>query len=302
MVEHAFAVGRPSVLIVGLEFLDFRVESGSSAGAEKPLEEGAAARWDVGIREYFSATLTTDALSDSLLTLLSQRSRYPEMVTREGFNPMRDYINIAATEGYGTLFLQRTRENARVYFNGPKEVSPDHRRSAAVHELTSLIRVARSRGAEVHLVIYPYHAHILELFRMTGLWPAFEIWKRVLVEAVHDLEGSSDPQSSPLKLWDFSGYSQYATDPVPSHGDLKTTVQWYWEAGHFKKELGDLVLNRVLGRSSVDAMDRFGVLLSRQNIDRHLAEIEENGRRYRVTRAEEVAGLSAIVESLHRTK
>lgn len=302
MVEHAFAVGRPAVLIVGLDFVDFRVKSDSSDRAEILPRSGDPPRWDVGLREYLSAGMTVDALSDSILTVVSQRNRYSEMVTSDGFNPMLDYIRIAKTEGYGTLFLQRNRENARIYYEGPKEVVPVHGRSEAVRNLMALIEVARSRDTEVHLVIYPYHAHILELFRMTGLWPAFERWKRELVEVVAAFDVDSDRPPIRLKLWDFSGYSQYATEPVPKHGDRKSVVQWYWEAGHFKKELGDVLLKRVLAGITQDSTDSFGVVLSRQNIDRHLEEIEAQGRRYRSSQSDEVGRLTEIVESLRSAK
>ena len=44
------------------------------------------------------------------------------------------------------------------------------------------------------------------------------------------------------ELWDFSGFSPYADEAVPLPGDTHSEMRWYWEAGHFKKSLGDRLL------------------------------------------------------------
>ena len=33
---------------------------------------------------------------------------------------------------------------------------------------------------------------------------------------------------------------------IPQEGDRKTVPRWYWEGGHFKKQLGDLLLERLM--------------------------------------------------------
>ena len=49
-------------------------------------------------------------------------------------------------------------------------------------------------------------------------------------------------------------------------------MRWYWEFSHYRKETGDLILDRVLNVSapSRHVPDDFGVALTGQNIDAHI--------------------------------
>ncbi len=51
-------------------------------------------------------------------------------------------------------------------------------------------------------------------------------------------------------------------------------MRWYWEASHYKVELGDVVLARVLAGEppGADVGAHFGALLDPANIDAHLAQ------------------------------
>ena len=108
-----------------------------------------------------------------------------------------------------------------------------------------------------------------------------EAWKRELVKILaHDAE--VHPESTPIPLWDFSGYNLYTTERVPAQNDLTSEMRWYRDPGHFKKELGDLLLARVLGSEDQKAApSTFGVLLNAANIERGLAHTGAERDRYR---------------------
>ena len=84
------------------------------------------------------------------------------------------------------------------------------------------------------------------------MWPAYEDWKRELVRRVDAARGTMD-----VELWDFTGFSPYADERVPRPGDTRTELQWYWEAGHFKKSLGDQMLVNMFG-GQTKAMSALG--------------------------------------------
>ena len=134
------------------------------------------------------------------------------------------------------------------------------------------------------VVIYPYHGHLLEICRTTGLWPLFEDWKRKLTDLVATEGGSQ------AVLWDFSGYHQYAVERVPKRGDRTTAVRWYWEAGHFKSTLGHEVLQRMFGRDASD----FGVILTPETIDEQLRSAHTAGDKYRTENAEALKDLQML--------
>jgi hypothetical protein len=52
-------------------------------------------------------SLSLDATTDSLQTLLSQANPYAPHLRRDGFQPARDYVRMQAVEGARKMFLQR---------------------------------------------------------------------------------------------------------------------------------------------------------------------------------------------------
>jgi len=58
--------------------------------------------------------LTLQATRDSLDTLRLQRRPFAPTLTDLGFNPLSDYEQIAAQEGYYAMFRQRAEENTKV--------------------------------------------------------------------------------------------------------------------------------------------------------------------------------------------
>jgi len=283
---RALHATRPRLVVVGLDFVDFRVDPSAADGFT--LDGTAADPWR-DFRDRCSALLTMSSFADSLATVRAQHAPYPTGLTDAGFNPKRDYLGIAQREGYFALFQQRDQENALNYWRGPKLVFRSGTRSSAAFEaVDSIVALARSRGIAVRLVIYPYHAHTLTLFHLAGLWPAFEDWKRELVRRTDVARRDAD-----IELWDFTGFSPYADEVVPPPGDIRTELQWYWEAGHFKKELGDVLLSEILVERA-DAAG-WGRRLTEAALEEHLQRQREARTAYEHGHATDVAALSAMI-------
>jgi hypothetical protein len=281
----------PTLVLVGLDFVDFRVDPASreSFTLPTPPADGLAAA-----RERVAALLTMNALTDSLATIKAQHDPYPTSLTAAGFNPKQDYVGIARREGYYALFRQRDQENATAYLRGPKAVfQGGGRPGPGFDAVDSIITAARTRGVTLRFVIYPYHAHTLMLFHLTGLWPAYEDWKRELTRRVDAARETMD-----VELWDFTGFSPYADERVPRAGDTRTELQWYWEAGHFKKSLGDRLLLDVLGPRSDG--ERWGRRLTGQDIEEHLRQQRAARDEYERTHREDFTELEALVAAVAR--
>jgi hypothetical protein len=293
LFEHALAAHPPESVVLGVDFMDFLVtpdaKGGDPAMTRRLLNESASSpdpRRGLQMLHDGAATLASlDALLHSLDTLRVRGRPGVAHLTPDGFNPMHDYEQIAASEGYFNLFRQRDTENLRAYQRRPKNLyTRGTHTSPAFEDVMAILDSARARGIPVRVVIYPYHAHLLEILRITGCWELFEEWKRELAHRVasHGRDGAM--------LWDFSGYHRYAREVVPERGDRKTRVRWYWEAGHFKKELGHQVLERLFGAGDPE----FGVMLTPDNVEAHLQAISLAGETYRQERPETVASLERL--------
>lgn len=157
-----------------------------------------------------------------------------------------------------------------------------------------IVSFCREERIELICVVSPCHARMGEAIAVAGLWPRYEAWKRTLTDIV-----SAGGSPADVRLWDFSGYNFATTEEVPADGDTSARMQWYWESIHFRKELGDLVLERVLGEGASDAAPQLGVRLSADNIERHLSSLREQRAAYVAGHRddEEIAALLRPIES-----
>ena len=75
-------------------------------------------------------------------------------------------------------------------------------------------------------------------------------------------------------------------------------MQWYWEAGHYKREMGELMLARMLGDGSGPAPAAFGMKLDGRNIESHLTAIRDDRRHYADTHRDEIAALENLAQTV----
>lgn len=293
LFAHALADHKPQVVVLGVDFMDFLVTSDTHEDEPVTVDRLLVApngepnrwRWLTMLHDGAVTLASLDAVVHSLDTLRVHGKVAAEHLTAAGFNPSHDYQEMAGKEGYFNLFRQRDTENMRAYQRRHRNLFVRNSTSSpAFDDVSAILRAARDRQIPVAVVIYPYHGHLLEIFRTTGLWPLFEDWKRKLTDLIAT-EGGDE-----AVLWDFSGYHQFAVERVPERGDTTTAVRWYWEAGHFKSALGHEVLERMFGLGASD----FGVILTPETIDERLQDAQTAGDKYRMENAEALKQLRML--------
>ncbi|SEO17201.1 hypothetical protein SAMN05428959_105140 [Duganella sp. CF517] len=259
--EHLRAAGAaPATMLLGVEFFDFLLDPERADAPERPPPTGLARhRWRI------DTAFSLDALLDAVKTLRIQHDADAGTMTARGFNPLFDYLRIAREEGYHAIFLQRARENARSFSQAPHGIVRTRSDSSAEwRDLGRLLDGAAREKTAIHLIIYPYHAQLLAMLEQTGLWPVFEQWKLRLAGEVARLN-AAHPEAR-VVLWDFSGYGALQCEPIPAKGDVVHATRWYWESGHFKPALGELMLERIFGAAGAGPADAaFGFRLDAAN-------------------------------------
>lgn len=103
------------------------------------------------------------------------------------------------------------------------------------------------------IFISPSHAAQMEAIRIVGLWQEFEQWKREL--------------SKMAPVWDFSGYNSITSEPV-SNG-----MKNYLDSSHYRKNVGDLVINCLFSYQEEKVPADFGTLITPANVEAHLTKI-----------------------------
>lgn len=283
--EDLRAAGRnPSIVVLGVEFIDFLMDSRAAAPPTQARNGVLAAnKW------RFDTLFSLSSFIDAGKTLRIQRNGEATIMTARGFNPLREYEHHARVEGYDAIFRQAAIEGAKRLARKPHGLVAAHSGTSSDWEgVRALMAGAAGDGAQIHLVIYPYHAQILAMFEQTGLWPVFEEWKAMLAGEVE--RARTLHPGATITLWDFSGFGPIQCERIPAKGDLATATRWYWEAGHFKSALGDVVLGDVLGARAVPQL---GVRLGVDNLD-------ENRRRIARERSQCAAAYPALFADVAR--
>lgn len=278
-LDHAGC--RPKLVIVGVDFFDFL---GAPPARVPPPAIPAAPRIDGSVlaETVFSVT----GLRDSLTTIAIQHASHPATLSPRGFNPLLNYIPEVEQSGHYALFRQRALENLRNWTRKSPRIHPDNGvRSVEYAGLDAFLHDAATMGATVHVVVYPYHAQMRLMMERAGLGELFAEWKASVLAAAE----LARTANADIKVWDFSGISAETTEPIPAPGDRRAQLTYYWEAGHFKKALGDRILDRIL-------MDRpgFGQPMTRASVDAWLVE----DRRFVTDLASRPSGLIQEVDSL----
>lgn len=247
-LDYLYGAGHnPSIIILGLDFLDFLVDPSAATFASAP--EKAKTHVD-NLKWQFDAAFSLSSVADAVTTLGIQRRADAKTISDKGFNPLLEYTKYARDEGYYSLFQQRAAEYAKSFSRMPRSlVKSDSGSSQELNELRKILAKASDHQTELHLIIYPYHAQMLALFEQAGLWATFDQWKIMLVQEVAAAKRLRP--NARITVWDFSGYSPVHCESIPVKTNKEQTTKWYWEAGHFKQELGNVILARIFDHAFI---------------------------------------------------
>ncbi|MCU6434125.1 hypothetical protein LPB67_10130 [Undibacterium sp. Jales W-56] len=263
----------PDFVILGVDFLDYLVDASKPP---IPTASPGSNPHDVSdIKWQFDVLFSLSSVADAVKTLRIQNDTEAETISPRGLNPLQEYKKFAREQGYYAIFQQRALEYAKTFSGKPHDLAyPATGSTPELDGLRATLAMIASDASEAHIVIYPYHAQILALFDQAGLWPAFEVWKKILLGEV-SVANKSHPDAT-IRLWDFSAYGAAQCEVIPDKGDTKSVTKWYWEAGHFKQSLGDLMLARMLEqRTKQTAASTIGIQLNEQNFLENQARIRQ---------------------------
>lgn len=290
VAQHALALGSVNQVFLGLDFADFVLKGNqrspsASLWPDKAFESDGRLIVDRGgrpnesyqrhrLEDFAKGLFSLQALLDSLKTLLAQGQTDASTRRADGFNPAREYLPIIRAEGQGVLFAQ-TNRNVLDRYTGDALglVIQGQESSLAWESLSRFLNQAKNMGVEPTLFINPYHAEYFAAIDVAGAWPLYEAWKRKVVDLVERQGGVS--------LWDFNTIEEITSESPPALGDKRDLLRWFWEPGHYRAELGDWMLSRMLGRDCGSrAVADFGILLSTQNLDSELEKLRTDLNEY----------------------
>ena len=295
-LQHAQAVQPLQQVVLMLDLLMFNASKPEQADfTEERLAVNAKNQPQQQNSSDLLILASLDTTFASVETIMKQYKTEGSICLANGMRETtHNTINIHSSGGHHKAFLS----NEKGYFNDTYDkfsLTTAQRNNWKTYQ--EILSLAQQQKIELHIAISPSHARQFETIAVKGIWSIFEQWKRQLVTLNESV--AAEQGKSPFALWDFSGYNDYTTEVVPALGDTETQMQWYWESSHYKKELGDLVLDQIFDYNSPErkVANNFGVKLTSKNITDHLDKIRQDRQHWRVSHPNDVSEIEALNSS-----
>ena len=299
-LQHALATAQPKLVLIGLSLEDAMVfpvtrRLSAAASTQYVFESRMRVRADgspnpgyarARLEDFAFATFSSQALTDSLTTLLRQNDPERTHETAQGLNSAGSFARWVRTEGSYSLVMNKDREKT------PQLLTWSFDPKTTTAGIGAMIRDSRAKGARVIVFIMPGYVDQMEILRQAGATPLFEQWKRDVVLVVEQAGGAE-----PVPLWDFSGYSPYTTETLPGPGDMKAPLRWFWEFVHFRAALGDLMVQRMLGTGGPP---EFGERVTTTTLPGRFAAYERAQQAWVAAHPADVARIADVVDAAAR--
>ena len=270
--EHSAAVAPLEKVIIGLDFfmfngLNHQELSDDSYFATDKNGHFNKRRW---LRQYVLTLGTGSAFFASIKTLRKQKPIDDEFALDGRMLTSRERKKILKGTGFNKKFLKIEKEFALSNWTSCANNAFTYESAQGYNmmdEFRKVVALANQRKIKLYLIISPIHARLVETLYGVELGTKFEQWKRDLKEIVD--QSNAQTGHPPVELWDFTGYSVYTTEPVPSDSERNKPMQWYLDPSHYSVELGNIMLDRLTGKNSPYP---FGDQLTSASIDHVLGK------------------------------
>ncbi len=239
MLQHTL-VNQPEIktVIIGLdEFMFNELNKDFTEVEEHRLEKK-----HIDIKDILNTTLSYQALAASLETINYSR-QHPNHIP---YND-RGHLNLRPVDQDSSQRMRLFRGTLRSFYTN----FPVYKMSQeSLAEIQNIIRICQENQIDCHFFLSPPHATHLQAIYHAGQWPAYEQFKREIVKIT--------------PVWDFSGFNSITTEPL--NRDIKN----YIDSSHYRSEIGDMIISKMLDNPSVNYPKDFGIWLTPDNIDEHL--------------------------------
>ena len=307
---HAMEFQTPKQVVLGLELGMFnptlQTAQGINPAAFAVTKDGKRNREYLALN-YFATAFSLDMLASSFTTFAVNRKNpvlpsdhRPQISAVGMINPESSPVNRWKT------FRNRFQAMVAVHvdrfwapldrFNAIEEFSDD----PTFKVFQDIVRLACENEIELYIVFSPTHAYLLEAQEAAGLTELWERWQKAVVYGT--VNRPDGPGCKSISVWDFSGYNEFTTEIIAESNDASDAPQGYWDPVHYRKWLGDIMLNRVFDVENMANPNDFGVMLTPDNIDGHIAATRERAVQYRNSHPEEVSLVNETVKATLKTE
>lgn len=265
-LEHAIANEKDlKEVIFGVDFFMFN----ANLLNQPSFSETRLEKKHITVPDAINATFSLDTLfaSKETITASINEPNKDDTYGDNGFMPNRR-LDTGETEW-------RFNSGIKLYF----ELHSNYQFSDQyLSEFRKIVDLCKQNGIILKIFISPAHATDLEAIRVTGRWQDFEQWKRKIVNIA--------------PVWDFSGYNSVTTEPISNY------MKNYADNSHYSKPIGDLILDRILSYQNQKVPSDFGILITPENVEAHIAQIRADREVWAKKHPDEIKLVEDIKKSM----
>lgn len=237
-------------VLVSVDFVDFLIREGSDPPlslSELPYAGSLRYRFDGSVnpdygrntrkdffRALFSLTATTSSAKTISLQSVHQADRH-----ESGFNPAHDFERAVRSEGSAAIFEQKLNSLDKRYGGHWSLAYSDGSESSEFVALELFLKTAANKNIDTVLFLNPFHEEFWSLLRQHGLLDLYQEW-------LDSIKNTVERSSGHARLWDFSADSEFIHEPATEVNATSEPLQWFWEPAHYRRELGDKMLDSML--------------------------------------------------------
>jgi len=255
LARHAARVSRIDTMVWGLDAPSFSMEPGS-AGIEPGLLEAGPAFFVRRALLNIKRSLTLDMTQDTLRLLSGSYGQIcRSSLALYGQRDQRCVSDrIHGWGGTAKAMIPRLQEFGAGAGPTPRALQAF---DATVGELCR-----SSTHLRLRLYINPTHAMTMDVLYYRGRWADMERWQGDLAALAERYR----QQGCDVRVHDFSGFNSITSEAIPQFGGGRE-MQYYWEASHYRDNVGRMILARLFGGEA--APDDFGVELTPTTLPAH---------------------------------
>ncbi|WP_346290861.1 hypothetical protein [Sphaerothrix gracilis] len=235
--QHSAAQGTLKTAVVGLDFYAFN----ASRGVRPGFSEARIAAEKIPVKDFLALYFSLSALQ---LT----------------FNPAQRgaYFN---EDGTGSRYID-PQQRQQIFeieiledFSAAEEMYWNYQRSPeTLEQFREITAMAAAESIDLKVFVPPLHVSLFHIAKVKNLWPAYQQWLKEIV-AIHP-------------VWDFAGCNSITTEPIVSD------MQHFDDPSHYTFLVGNIILNRLFDHEVAAGPADFGVYVTPDNVEAHLADVK----------------------------
>jgi hypothetical protein len=236
---HVLGGYSPKVIVLGVDFVTFTAKPGVGSNLDLSLLSSNFSDYRLKRLWYdIKRSVTVDASEHSLTALRAMYNHRPYdpidgPASVGGQTSGEHMLRVTRLSGQYVKTFQRTLQDATVAPQVPAEVR------GGLKMFEDFVAEACARKITVRVFSNPRHALAEYMLAENGHWAEVENWKVALADI-----GTRYQRDCNIKIFDFSGFNSVTTERIdrmtPEMG-----LANYWEASHFRDNVGKLVLRRL---------------------------------------------------------